>query len=67
MEICWKLSELLVSQQSLDDDTFEEGSHTVSSEPHTYFHDVAYKDLALEEVTIIDCKSRRLATEVNHL
>ena len=51
-----------ISQQSLSDDIFEEGSHTVSSEP--YFHDAAYKDPALEEVTIIDRKSRSLVTEM---
>ena len=51
-----------INQQSLSDDTFEEGSHTVSSEP--YFHDTAYKDPTLEEVTITDHRSRNLATEV---
>ena len=51
-----------INQQSISDDTFEEGSHTISSEP--YFHDTAYKDPALEEVIIIDHKNRSLATEV---
>ena len=50
---------ITISQQSLSDDPF---AYTVSSEP--YFHDPAYKDPALEEVTIIDRKSRNLASEV---
>ena len=51
-----------ISQQSVGDDTFEEGSHTVSSEP--YFHDAGYKDPALQEVTIIDRKGRSVATKL---
>ena len=49
----------VVGKQSIGDDTFEEGSHTISSEPH--FHDTAYKDPALEMITIID---QRLATKM---
>ena len=56
MQICL----VFAGPVTFSDDTFAEGSHTVSSEP--YFHDAAYKDPALEEVTIIDCKSS-LATE----
>ena len=52
----------VVGKQSIGDDTFEEGSHTISSEP--YFHDTAYKDPALEMITIIDCKNRRLGTKM---
>ena len=52
----------VVGKQSIGDDTFEEGSHTISSEP--YFHDTAYKDPALEVITIIDRKNRRLATKM---
>ena len=51
-----------ISQQLIDDDTFDEGSHTVSSEP--YFHDTGYKDPALEEVIIIDRKHGSVATKV---
>ena len=52
----------VVGKQSIGDDTFEEDSHTISSEP--YFHDTAYKDPALEVITIIDRKNRRLATKM---
>ena len=38
---------------------------TMSSEP--YFHDTGYKDPALEEVTVIDRKSRSLVTEVKSI
>ena len=51
-----------ISQQCIDDDTFEEGSHTVSSEP--YFQDTAYKMPASREITVIDRKNRCLTTEV---
>ena len=52
----------VVGKQSIDDDTFEEGSHTISSEP--YVHDTAYNNAALEMITIIDHKNRRLATKM---
>jgi len=51
-----------IGQQCIDDDTFEEGSHTVSSEP--YFQDTAYKMPASREITVIDRKNRCLATEL---
>lgn len=41
-----------INQQSLNDDVYKEGSHTVSSEP--YFRDTPYEVLALKEVTIMD-------------
>ena len=51
-----------VGQQSFSDDVFEEGSHTVSSEP--FFRDTSYKAPVLKQVTIIDHKNKCLATEV---
>ena len=42
-------------------DAFEDGSHSVSSEP--YFHDTSYKDPAMTEVLVIDCKKKILKTE----
>ena len=54
-----------ISQQSLSDDVFEEGSHTVYSEP--YFRDTLYKVPAVKEVTIIDRENRCLTTEVTSL
>jgi len=50
-----------IGQQCIDDDTFEEGSHTVPSEP--YFQDTAYKMPASKEFIVIDRKNRCLATE----
>jgi len=50
-----------ISQQWIDDDTFEEGLHTVSSEP--YFLDTSYKMTASREITVIDRKNRCLTTE----
>ena len=41
-------------------DAFEDGSHSVSSEP--YFHDTSYKDPAMKEVLVID-KTKILKTE----
>ena len=35
-----------ISQQSFGVDAFEDGSHSVSSEP--YFHDTSYKDPAMK-------------------
>jgi len=36
-----------IGQQCINDDSFQEGLHTVSSEP--YFFDTSYKVLALRE------------------
>ena len=41
-------------------DAFEDGSHSVSSEP--YSHDTSYKDPAMKEVLVID-KTKILKTE----
>ena len=54
-----------ISQQSIGNEAFEDSSHAMSSEP--YFHDTGYKDPALEEVTVIDRKSRSLVTEVKSI
>ena len=42
-------------------DTFEDGSHSVSSEP--YFRDTSYKNPAMKEVLVIDRKKKILKTE----
>ena len=41
-----------INQQSFSENTFDDGSHSVSSEP--YFHDTSYKDPAMKEVLVID-------------
>ena len=51
----------LISQQTFSEETFEEGLHTVSSEP--YFHDTSYKCPASKEVTVIDRDNKCLVTE----
>ena len=61
------VSELLktirnIDQQSINDDSFEKGLHTVSSEP--YYHDTSYNSPALREETIVDHKTRLLRTKV---
>ena len=61
------VSELLntiraIGQQLINDDSFEGGSHVVSSE--LYYHDTAYKSPASREVTIIDHANKYLATKV---
>ena len=50
-----------ISQQSFSEDTFEDGSHSISSEP--YFHDTSYKDPAMKEVLVIDRTRKILKTE----
>ena len=50
-----------ISQQSFSVDAFEDGSHSVSSEP--YFRDTSYKDPAMKEVLVIDQTNRILKTE----
>ena len=51
-----------IGQQSINDNSFEEGLHTASSEP--YYHDTSYKSPALREETIVDHKARLLRTKV---
>ena len=51
----------MIAQQSFGVDTFEEGSHSVSSEP--YFRETSYKDPAMKEVLVIDRTRRILKTE----
>ena len=51
-----------IGQQLINDDSFEGGSHTVSSEP--YYRDTAYKSPASRKVTIIDRENKCLATKV---
>ena len=41
----------LIGQQTFSEEAFEEGLHTVSSEP--YFRDTSYKCPALKEVTVV--------------
>ena len=50
-----------ISQQSFSVDAFEDGSHSVSSEP--YFRDTSYKDPAMKEVLVIDQEKKILKTE----
>ena len=54
-----------ISQQTFSKETFEEGSHTLSSEP--YFRDTSYKSPALKEVRVIDCKNKCLVTELQSI
>ena len=54
-----------ISQQTFSEEAFEEGSHTLSSEP--YFHDTLYKSPALKEVTVIDCENKCLVTELRSI
>ena len=51
----------LIGQQTFSGEAFEEGLHTVSSEP--YFCDTSYKCPALKEVTVVDRESKCLVTE----
>ena len=51
----------LIGQQTFSEEAFEEGLHTVSSEP--YFRDTSYKCPALKEVTVIDRDNKCLVTE----
>ena len=51
-----------IDQQAFSEEAFEEGSHTISSEP--YFCKTSYKCPALKEVTVIDRKSKCLVTEL---
>ena len=51
----------LIGQQTFGEEAFEEGLHTVSSEP--YFCDTSYKCPALKEVTVIDRENKCLVTE----
>ena len=46
-----------ISQHTFSEETFEEGSHTVSSEPYSY------KSPVLKEVTVIDWKNNCLVTK----
>ena len=45
-----------VGQHTFSEEMFEEGSHTVSSEP--YFWETSYKSPVLKEVTVIDWKKK---------
>ena len=54
-----------ISQQTFSEEAFEEGSHTLSSEP--YFHDTSYKSPALKEVTVIDRENKCLTTELRSI
>ena len=51
-----------ISQQTFSEEAFEEGSHTLSSEP--YFRETSYKSPALKQVTLIDRKNKCLITEL---
>jgi len=51
-----------IGQLCIDDNSFQEGLHTVYSEP--YFVDISYKMPASREITVIDRKNRCLTTEV---
>ena len=51
----------MISQQSFSVDTFEDGLHSVYSEP--YFRDTSYKDPAMKEVLVIDRTRKILKTE----
>ena len=51
-----------ISQQSISTDSFEEGSHTVSSEP--YYRETSYKSPALKEITIVDRENKCLITKI---
>ena len=51
-----------IDQQTFREEAFEEGLHTISSEP--YFRETSYKCPALKEVTVIDRKSKCLVTEL---
>ena len=51
----------LIGQQTFSEEAFEEGLHTVSSEP--YFRDTSYKCPALKEVTVVDRENKCLVTE----
>ena len=48
----------LIGQQTFNEEAFEEGLHTTSSEP--YFRDTSYKCPALKEVTVIDRENKCL-------
>ena len=50
-----------IGQQSINDDSNEEGLHTVSIEP--YYYDTSYKSPALREETIVNHKTRLLRTK----
>ena len=50
-----------ISQHTFSEETFEEGTHTVSSEP--YFRETSYKSPVLKEVTVIEWKNKCLVTE----
>ena len=54
-----------ISQQTFSEEAFEEGSHTLSSEP--YFRETSYKSPALKEVTVIDRKKKCLVTELRSI
>ena len=45
-----------IAQQAISNDTFEDGLHTVSSEP--YYAEMAYKSAIIREKTIIDHKKK---------
>ena len=54
-----------ISQQTFSEEAFEEGSHTLSSEP--YFRETSYKSPALKQVTLIDRKNKCLITELRSI
>ena len=54
-----------ISQQTFSEEAFEEGLHTLSSEP--YFRDTSYKSPALKEVTVIDRENKCLVTELRSI
>ena len=52
-----------IDQQAISNDTFENGLHTVSSEP--YYAEMAYKSVVIREKTIIDREKKCIATKHN--
>ena len=54
-----------ISQQTFSKETFEEGLHTLSSEP--YFCETSYKSPGLIEITVIDRKNKCLVTELRSI
>ena len=54
-----------ISQQTFSEEAFEEGSHTLSSEP--YFSETSYKSPALKEVMVIDRRKKCLVTELRSI
>ena len=55
----------IISQETFTEDTFEEGSHTVSSE--LYFRETGYKLPASVQITVIDHKKRCLINQLQSI